>query len=63
MDVPVIIIVSFALYDNRSRALESGYNAHLTKPINPIQLHELINNLVDTLVTTDVKEEEERRHR
>jgi two-component system CheB/CheR fusion protein len=43
--VPMIAVTGFSIYDDRGRALQSGFNAHLTKPINPMALLELIERL------------------
>lgn len=43
--VPMIAVTGFSVYDDRGRALESGFNAHLTKPINPLALLNLIKSL------------------
>ena len=43
--VPMIAVTGFALYDDRERALKSGFDAHLTKPINPISLLDLLAGL------------------
>lgn len=43
--VPMIAVTGFSVYDDRGRALESGFNAHLTKPINPLALLNLITSL------------------
>lgn len=43
--VPMIAVTGFAMYDDRDRALESGFNAFLTKPINPMDLIDLIKRL------------------
>lgn len=45
--VPMIAVTGFSMYDDRGRALQSGFNAHLTKPINPAALLELIERLRD----------------
>ena len=44
-DVPLIAVTGFSMYDDRGRALASGFNAHLTKPINPATLLDLIKSL------------------
>jgi CheY-like chemotaxis protein len=44
-DVPMIAVTGFSMYDDRGRALQSGFNAHLTKPISPTTLLDLIKNL------------------
>jgi two-component system CheB/CheR fusion protein len=43
--VPLIAVTGFSAFDDRGRALKSGFNAHLTKPINPMSLLELIQRL------------------
>lgn len=43
--VPLIAVTGFAMYDDRERALESGFNAFLTKPINPMDLIDLVKRL------------------
>ena len=43
--VPMIAVTGFAMYDDRERALESGFNAFLTKPINPMDLIDLVKRL------------------
>jgi CheY-like chemotaxis protein len=44
-EVPMIAVTGFAMYDDRDRALSSGFNAFLTKPINPMDLIDLIRRL------------------
>jgi two-component system sensor histidine kinase/response regulator len=34
-DVPIISVTGFSMYDDRLRALAAGFDAHLTKPIDP----------------------------
>lgn len=43
--VPLIAVTGFAMYDDRERALDSGFNAFLTKPINPMDLIDLVKRL------------------
>jgi CheY-like chemotaxis protein len=43
--IPMIAVTGFSLYDDKGRAIESGFNAHLPKPINPVALLELIDTL------------------
>ncbi|MEA2176024.1 MAG: two-component system, chemotaxis family, CheB/CheR fusion protein [Blastocatellia bacterium] len=43
--VPMIAVTGFSVYDDKGRALQCGFNAHLTKPINPMALLELIERL------------------
>lgn len=44
-DVPMIAVTGFSMYDDQGRALRSGFNAHLTKPISPLTLLDLIKSL------------------
>ena len=44
-NVPMIAVTGFSMYDDRGRALRSGFNAHMTKPINPMSLLDLIKSL------------------
>ncbi|HKC62615.1 MAG TPA: response regulator [Pyrinomonadaceae bacterium] len=43
--VPMIAVTGFSVYDDRGRAIQSGFNAHMTKPINPMTLLDLIKSL------------------
>jgi len=45
--VPMVAVTGFSVYDDRGRALESGFNAHMTKPINPMKLLDLIKSLME----------------
>ncbi|MGH9944539.1 MAG: response regulator [Pyrinomonadaceae bacterium] len=42
---PMIAVTGFTIYDDRERALKSGFNAFLTKPINPKDLINLVKSL------------------
>ena len=44
---PLIAITGYTEYDDRGRSLRAGFNAHLTKPINPSQLLNLIEELLN----------------
>lgn len=44
-DVPLIAVTGFALYKDRTQAYESGFNAHLSKPVNPMTLLDTIEKL------------------
>lgn len=46
-DVPLIAVTGFAMYTDRERALRAGFNNFLTKPINPLDLIELVKRLRD----------------
>ncbi|MFL6229231.1 MAG: response regulator [Pyrinomonadaceae bacterium] len=42
---PMIAVTGFSMYDDRDRALAAGFNAFLTKPINPRDLISLVEKL------------------
>jgi len=44
--IPIIAVTGYSEYDDRGRALEAGFSAHLTKPIDPTQLLNLMNELL-----------------
>lgn len=44
-NVPMIAVTGFDMYDNRNRALAAGFNAHLKKPVDPVELTGLISRL------------------
>jgi CheY-like chemotaxis protein len=43
---PLIAVTGYTEYDDRGRSLNAGFDAHLTKPINPSQLLELVGELI-----------------
>jgi CheY-like chemotaxis protein len=43
---PIIAVTGYSEYDDRGRALRAGFNAHLTKPIDPSELLLLMNELL-----------------
>ncbi len=45
--VPMIAVTGYSMYDDRERAIQSGFDAHLTKPIDPSTLLDLIAELRD----------------
>ncbi|MEP6706667.1 MAG: response regulator [Pyrinomonadaceae bacterium] len=45
--VPMIAVTGYSMYGDRERAIQSGFNAHLTKPIDPSTLLDLIAELRD----------------
>jgi len=45
-EIPIIAVTGYTEYDDRGRSLRSGFNAHMTKPINPSQLLDVINDLL-----------------
>ena len=46
VDVPVIALTAYGTPDNRSRALEAGFDVYLTKPIDPVELAGVIEEVV-----------------
>jgi two-component system CheB/CheR fusion protein len=44
-NVPMIAVTGFTMYKDQAQALESGFNAHLSKPVNPTTLLSLIERL------------------
>ncbi len=43
--VPMVAVTGFSMFDDRGRSLDAGFNAHLTKPIEPQALLDLIEHL------------------
>lgn len=43
--VPMIAVTGYALYDDRQRSLQAGFNHHLAKPVDPQLLKTVINRL------------------
>ena len=44
--IPIIAVTGYSEYHDRTRALQSGFDAHLTKPINPAELLDLMRELL-----------------
>jgi len=44
--IPIIAVTGYSEYDDRARVLQSGFNAHLTKPIDPTELLNLMKELL-----------------
>ncbi|HKS28986.1 MAG TPA: response regulator [Pyrinomonadaceae bacterium] len=42
---PMIAVTGYAMYKDQKQAMESGFNAHLSKPVNPTTLLNLIEQL------------------
>jgi CheY-like chemotaxis protein len=43
--VPMVAVTGYSMFDDRERSLQSGFNAHMTKPIEPRALLDLIEQL------------------
>lgn len=46
VNVPMIAVTGYARYSDQTAALESGFNAHLSKPVHPTILLDLIEQLI-----------------
>ena len=46
--VPAIALTAFADSEDRIRALEGGFNTHVSKPIDPEELVEIVASLVNS---------------
>jgi CheY-like chemotaxis protein len=44
--IPMIAVTGYSEYHDRARALQSGFDAHLTKPIDPTALLNLMKELL-----------------
>lgn len=45
-ETPMIAVTGYTEYDDRGRSIAAGFNAHLTKPINPAHLLTVIGELL-----------------
>ena len=45
-DVPIIAMTANAFDEDVQRSLQSGMNAHLSKPVEPDQLYETMRSLI-----------------
>jgi CheY-like chemotaxis protein len=43
--VPLVAVTGYSMFDDRTRSLDSGFNEHVTKPIDPRAFLELIEQL------------------
>lgn len=43
--VPMVAVTGYSMFDDRERSLSAGFNAHMTKPIEPRSLLDLIEEL------------------
>ena len=43
--VPMVALTGYSKFDDRQRSLDAGFNAHLTKPVEPGELLDLIEQL------------------
>ena len=43
--VPMVAVTGYSMFDDRTRSLAAGFNAHVTKPIDPRAFLDLIQQL------------------
>lgn len=43
--VPMVAVTGYSMFDDRERSTKAGFNAHMTKPIDPRELLDLIEQL------------------
>jgi CheY-like chemotaxis protein len=43
--IPMVAVTGYSMFDDRERSTKAGFNAHMTKPIDPRALLELIEQL------------------
>jgi CheY-like chemotaxis protein len=43
--IPMVAVTGYSMFDDRDRSLQAGFNAHLTKPIEPQALLDVIADL------------------
>ena len=44
-NVPMVAVTGYSMFDDKERSLNAGFNAHLTKPLDPRALLNLIEQL------------------
>jgi CheY-like chemotaxis protein len=42
---PMVAVTGYSMFDDRERSSKAGFNAHMTKPIDPRALIDLIEHL------------------
>jgi len=43
--IPMVAVTGYSMFDDKERSTNAGFNAHMTKPIDPRALIELIDQL------------------
>jgi CheY-like chemotaxis protein len=43
--VPMVAVTGYSMFDDRERSMNAGFTAHMTKPIDPRALLDLIEQL------------------
>jgi CheY-like chemotaxis protein len=44
-NIPMVAVTGYSMFDDRKRSASAGFNAHMTKPIDPRALLDLIEQL------------------
>lgn len=44
-NVPMVAVTGYSMFDDKERSKQAGFNAHMTKPIDPHALLDLIDQL------------------
>lgn len=44
-NVPMVAVTGYSMFDDKERSTNAGFNAHMTKPIDPRALLDLIEQL------------------
>ena len=45
--VPMVAVTGYSMFDDKERSIKAGFNAHMTKPIDPQALVDLITQLCE----------------
>lgn len=45
--VPMVAVTGYSMFDDKQRSTNAGFNAHMTKPIDPNALLQLVTNFLD----------------
>lgn len=56
-NIPVIALTAFETLGFRQAALEAGFDGYLTKPLDFVKLHNLINVFLRDMETSDLSQE------